>query len=196
MKFHNFLFSGHRIGWNTHCWGLCYDTASSYKCSYAFSLLEDLAEDTQSWLRLWEVCQVPWSDQLRYWFTLLHIGLHFFFCFLRWGYGCSTQLLRISCLVLKLTFKLVFWKMILKLKLDSSHQPWAESLLLLFLSKHSLTLLILSILLENKFNNFAKFLVSWMLLLIKLYSKGRLRSLPDFLNHFHVTVLHGLFHLD
>ncbi|XP_022719009.1 uncharacterized protein LOC111277106 isoform X2 [Durio zibethinus] len=49
-----YVFNGHRIGWNTHCWRLCYDTACCYKGSYAFSLLEDLADNTQSWLRLWE----------------------------------------------------------------------------------------------------------------------------------------------
>lgn len=52
---HWLIFSGRRIGRDTNYWGLRHDTTCSYTSSYALGFLENFADNTRSWLCVWEV---------------------------------------------------------------------------------------------------------------------------------------------
>lgn len=58
----NNALSGNRIGWNTNYWRLCNDLACCYKGSITVGFLEDLADNTQSWLYIWEVRSCAWFE--------------------------------------------------------------------------------------------------------------------------------------
>lgn len=50
-----FCNAGYRTGRNTNYWRLCRDHACCHKSTFAFNFLDDIADNSWSWLQIWEV---------------------------------------------------------------------------------------------------------------------------------------------